>query len=61
MRTDTSMRITPTKILLDRVLSQAGVLDRVLSHATWAAYWLDGAIWTCWLPTRDSAILYPCR
>ncbi len=30
----TSMRFAPTKILLDRVLSQAGVLDRVLSYAT---------------------------
>ena len=58
---DTSMRIAPTKILLDRVLSQAGVLDRVLSYATWATYWLSGALWTRQRSTRDSASLHPCR
>jgi hypothetical protein len=58
---DTSMRIAPTKILLDRILSQAGLLDRILSHAAWAALWLDGALGTCRRPTRDSASLHPCR
>ena len=58
---DTSMRIAPTKILLDRVLSQAGVLDRVLSYATWATYWSTGALWTRQRSTRDSASLHPCR
>ena len=57
---DTSMRIAPATILLDRVLSQAGVLDRVLSYDTWS-YWLDGAFGTCLHPTRDSASLHPCR
>ena len=56
------MRIAPTKILLDRVLSQAGVLDRGLSHATWASYWSHGAFWTRQrLMTRDFASLHPCR
>ena len=55
------MRIAPTKILLDRVLSQAGVLDRVLSYATWATYWSTGALWTRQRSTRDSASLHPCR
>ena len=58
---DTSMCIVPTKILLDRGLSQTGVLDRGLSHVAWAAYWLNGALWTCLRPTRDSANLHPCR
>ena len=58
---DTFMRIAPMQILLDRGLSQAGVLDRGLSHATWATYWLDGAFGTCRSPTRDSASLHPCR
>ena len=58
---DTSMCIAPTKILLDRVLSQAGVLDRVLSYATWATYWSNGALWTRQRSTRDSASLHPCR
>ena len=58
---DTSMRIAPTKILLDRVLSQAGVLDRVLSYATWATCWSNGAFGTRQRSTRDSASLHPCR
>ena len=58
---DTSMRIAPTKILLDRVLSQAGVLDRVLSYATWATYWSRGALGTRQRSTKDSASLHPCR
>ena len=58
---DTSMRMEPTKILLDRVLSQAGVLDRVLSYATWATYWSSGALWTRQRSIRDSASLHPCR
>ena len=55
------MRTVPTKILLDRVLSQAGVLDRVLSYATWATYWSSGALWTRQRSIRDSASLHPCR
>ena len=58
---DTSMRITPTKIFLDRVLSQTGVLDRVLSYATWATCWSNGAFGTRQRSTRDSASLHPCR
>jgi len=58
---DTSMRIAPTKILLDRVLSQAGVLDRVLSYATWATCWSNGSFGTRQRSTRDSASLHPCR
>jgi hypothetical protein len=59
---DTSTRIAPMQILLDRGLSQAGVLDRGLSHATWASYWSHGAFWTRQrLMTRDFASLHPCR
>ena len=59
---DTFMRIAPMQILLDRGLSQAGVLDRGLSHATWASYWSHGAFWTRQrLMTRDFASLHPCR
>jgi hypothetical protein len=58
---DTFMRIAPMQILLDRGLSQAGVLDRGLSHATWASYWSNGALWTRQRSTRDSASLHPCR
>ena len=56
---DTSTRIAPMQILLDRGLSQAGVLDRGLSHATWASYWSHGAFWTRQrLMTRDFASLH---
>ena len=58
---DTFMRIAPMQILLDRGLSQAGVLDRGLSHATWASYRSNGALWTRQHSTRDSASLHPCR
>jgi len=58
---DTFTRITPMQILLDRGLSQAGVLDRRLSHTTWASYWLTGALWTRQRSTRDFASLHPCR
>jgi hypothetical protein len=58
---DTFMRIAPMKSLLDRGLSQAGVLDRRLSPDTWATCWSDGTFGTCRHPTRDSASLHPCR
>jgi hypothetical protein len=58
---DTSTRIAPMQLLLDRGLSQAGVLDRGLSHVTWATYWSNGALWTRQRSTRDSASLHPCR
>ena len=57
---DTFMRIAPMQILLDRGLSQVGVLDRGLSPATWATYGLNGAFGTCRRPTRDFARLHPC-
>ena len=56
---DTSTRIAPMQILLDRGLSQAGVLDRRLSHATWASYWSNRALWTRQRSTKDFAACEP--
>jgi hypothetical protein len=66
---DTYMRIAPTHILLDRILSQATwaarapmhiLLDRILSQATWAALRSDAAIKARCHPPRDSASRHPC-
>ena len=56
---DTYMRIAPTYILLDRILSQ-GLLDRLLSQAPWAALRSDAAIKARRRPPRDSASRHPC-
>ena len=53
------MRIAPTYILLDRILSQ-GLLDRLLSQAPWAALRSDAAIKARRRPPRDSASRHPC-
>jgi len=44
------MRIAPTRILLDVLLSQA----------SWAALWLDAATMARPRPTRDPATRHPC-